>query len=162
MVWCDFSRQCLISISMGRPRHKMKKCVSMIRYETSISQFIRNVSIWLSRHGQLSNDIWSQFQIKIAVSVRPQLLFGSVHLYNFHCIPSSLVNGGFSNWSAYGACSKSCDAGTKARTRKCNNPAPAYGGGNCVGPTTQSTECKVRECPGGYCCYISVIFHNYR
>ena len=68
-----------------------------------------------------------------------------------HCIPSFSVNGGFSNWSAYGACSKSCGVGTKTRTRKCNNPAPAFGGANCVGATTQSVACKLRECQGGYC-----------
>ena len=87
-------------------------------------------------------------------------VFMDLSVYLYVCLPLISVNGGFSNWSAYGACSKSCGAGTKTRTRKCNNPAPAYGGANCVGDTTQSTACKFRECPGGYCCYVSVILHK--
>merc|ERR1719334_3060394 len=62
------------------------------------------------------------------------------------------VNGGFGAWSAYGACSTTCGAGTKKRIRQCNNPAPAHGGADCVGPTYETAACKVKECPvnGGW------------
>ncbi|XP_056009334.1 SCO-spondin-like, partial [Ostrea edulis] len=68
---------------------------------------------------------------------------------NTHNCP---IHGGFSSWSAWGACTKSCASGTKTRTRSCTNPAPAYGGNNCVGATSNSASCNTHNCPihGGY------------
>ncbi len=55
------------------------------------------------------------------------------------------INGG---WTDFGLCSKTCGGGTQSRT--CTNPAPANGGVNCVGDTTQS--CNTQACPidGGW------------
>jgi len=62
------------------------------------------------------------------------------------------VNGGFSEWSAYSTCSKSCGGGSKKRTRSCTNPAPANGGADCNGATVDEVECGTDLCPvnGGY------------
>uniref|UniRef100_A0A7M5TX24 Hemicentin-1 n=1 Tax=Clytia hemisphaerica TaxID=252671 RepID=A0A7M5TX24_9CNID len=57
------------------------------------------------------------------------------------------VNGGFSEWSSYGVCSKTCGGGTQERKRECNTPKPAHGGENCKGETQQSRTCKLKECP---------------
>lgn len=54
------------------------------------------------------------------------------------------VDGGWTGWSA---CSVSCGGGTQ--TRSCTNPAPANGGANCSGPSTQS--CNTQACAGS--CY---------
>eukprot|EP00112_Aurelia_sp_Birch-Aquarium-sp1_P004443 Seg1505.2 transcript_id=Seg1505.2/GoldUCD/mRNA.D3Y31 product=Hemicentin-1 protein_id=Seg1505.2/GoldUCD/D3Y31 len=58
------------------------------------------------------------------------------------------VNGGFSNYGAYGACNKVCGGGVKYRTRTCTNPKPAHGGKSCSGPTSQSASCNTHVCPG--------------
>ena len=58
-----------------------------------------------------------------------------------------LVDGGFSTWSSFGSCSKTCGYGQKERSRTCTNPAPAHGGDDCVGETSESMECKIKECP---------------
>ena len=34
------------------------------------------------------------------------------------------------------------------RSRSCNNPAPAFGGADCVGSAQQSQECNTEPCPG--------------
>lgn len=49
------------------------------------------------------------------------------------------VNGG---WTAWSACSASCNGGT--RTRSCNNPAPAFGGAPCSG--ADSEACNTQAC----------------
>ena len=47
-------------------------------------------------------------------------------------------------WSGFGACSKACDGGTQSRN--CSNPAPANGGNDCVGDSTNA--CNTQDCPG--------------
>ena len=58
------------------------------------------------------------------------------------------MNGGFSEFSAFGACSSTCGGGEQTRTRTCTNPAPANGGEDCVGDVSQSQACNQQACPG--------------
>lgn len=62
------------------------------------------------------------------------------------------IHGGFSEWSAFEECSKSCAGGVKIRTRECTNPSPKYGGKTCVGVYTNTAACNTHHCPidGGY------------
>jgi len=53
--------------------------------------------------------------------------------------PPPPVNGG---WSAWSACSASCNGGTM--TRSCNNPAPAFGGAPCSGAGSEA--CNTQAC----------------
>eukprot|EP00112_Aurelia_sp_Birch-Aquarium-sp1_P003667 Seg1413.5 transcript_id=Seg1413.5/GoldUCD/mRNA.D3Y31 product=Hemicentin-1 protein_id=Seg1413.5/GoldUCD/D3Y31 len=57
------------------------------------------------------------------------------------------VDGKYSSWLAYSACSKSCGGGVKIRKRLCNNPRPANGGRHCSGPSSQSMACNIHKCP---------------
>ncbi|XP_057299773.1 coadhesin-like [Hydractinia symbiolongicarpus] len=63
------------------------------------------------------------------------------------------VNGGYTDWTEWTACSISCGKGTKSRDRECTNPKPFSGGSDCnaLGPAHESSECEI-ECPvnGGY------------
>ena len=70
-----------------------------------------------------------------------------------------LVDGGFGQWSSYGACSETCGEGEQSRSRKCDNPSPAHGGDDCVGEDDQIRECKVKECPGRFYICTSIILH---
>merc|ERR1711872_479715 len=66
------------------------------------------------------------------------------------CPPRSppSVDGGWSPWEK-GACSVTCGApGTITKTRKCNNPAPKYGGEYCHGEDTQIDQCDYGPCSG--------------
>jgi len=56
------------------------------------------------------------------------------------------VNGGYTKWSSFGACSKTCDAGVQVRSRSCTNPSPKHGGKSCSGAAKDSRPCKVRDC----------------
>jgi len=56
----------------------------------------------------------------------------------------SAIDGGWSDWGACSAETCGCEG---VQTRYCNNPFPAYGGADCVGPDTQS--CSASACPSG-------------
>jgi hypothetical protein len=56
------------------------------------------------------------------------------------------INGGWSGYGGWGGCSKTCDGGTKYRSRSCTNPSPAHGGAGCSGGTTDSTSCNTQAC----------------
>ena len=58
------------------------------------------------------------------------------------------VDGGWSAWTSFGSCSKTCNGGTKLRTRSCSNPAPAHGGNPCTGSASDSSSCNAQACPG--------------
>ncbi|XP_068730538.1 coadhesin-like isoform X2 [Montipora capricornis] len=64
------------------------------------------------------------------------------------------VNGGYSEWSQFSFCTKSCGKGTRFRIRVCNNPVPKFGGLNCsvLGAEKQTVQCNSFPCPvdGGY------------
>jgi semaphorin 5 len=50
-------------------------------------------------------------------------------------------HGGWTAWSAFSACSKTCDVGMKHRKRTCGNPTPAFGGEGCIGRDVDSQYC---------------------
>ena len=57
------------------------------------------------------------------------------------------VDGGWSEWSSYGRCSRTCGGGRQIRTRLCNNPQPKNNGSTCSGYNSQSRECNAAGCP---------------
>lgn len=65
---------------------------------------------------------------------------------NTHACP---IDGGYSEWSTFGACSATCGNGLKRRTRFCNSPPPQYGGMDCsiIGPAQETRVCFIKLCP---------------
>ncbi|XP_068740870.1 A disintegrin and metalloproteinase with thrombospondin motifs adt-1-like isoform X2 [Montipora capricornis] len=61
-------------------------------------------------------------------------------------VKSCTVDGRWSVWSLWSACSKTCGNGTKTRTRHCSNPPPQHGGKHCKGPSEQTKNC-LNKCP---------------
>ena len=64
------------------------------------------------------------------------------------------IDGGYTSWSEFSQCSRSCGNGTARRTRQCANPVPQFGGHNCskFGSDIDFKRCYLRPCPinGGY------------
>ncbi|XP_074627228.1 uncharacterized protein LOC141885237 isoform X4 [Acropora palmata] len=57
------------------------------------------------------------------------------------------VNGSWSAWSSWQACSATCGDGLQVRSRVCENPRPTNGGYSCEGDATEVKPCTVRRCP---------------
>ena len=62
------------------------------------------------------------------------------------------VDGQYGNWSLNSTCNVSCGDGFETWSRKCNNPAPKYGGRNCrhLGEAVEHTPCTKKPCVGKY------------
>ena len=56
------------------------------------------------------------------------------------------VDGGWSEWSRFAGCTKSCGGGSKSRTRECNEPSPSDGGADCPGKYFENLECNTEQC----------------
>jgi len=69
----------------------------------------------------------------------------------------SVVNGGWSIWSNWTSCSKSCGTGSQERSRSCTNPTPRYGGKSCQGASGQKQVCNNQSCPGEKYCILRIV-----
>uniref|UniRef100_A0A8C6W6E8 ADAM metallopeptidase with thrombospondin type 1 motif 14 n=1 Tax=Nannospalax galili TaxID=1026970 RepID=A0A8C6W6E8_NANGA len=72
-----------------------------------------------------------------------------------HCIWKSSEqtygqDGGWSSWTKFGSCSRSCGGGVRSRSRSCDNPPPAYGGRLCSGSMFEYQICNSEDCPGPF------------
>lgn len=60
------------------------------------------------------------------------------------------VDGGYTEWSDWGACSASCGGGTQSHTRQCTQPSPDQGGQNCteqgLGSASGTQACNDHSC----------------
>ena len=64
--------------------------------------------------------------------------------------PFVLVNGRWSAWLSWGACSRTCGGGAQRRLRTCTNPPPRNGGASCSGGRFQTRQCNSIGCPGTF------------
>ena len=59
------------------------------------------------------------------------------------------VNGGYSMWSQWTLCTKTCGGGTRVRERTCTDPPPAGNGKGCahLGGPEEQEKCNEDACP---------------
>ena len=60
-----------------------------------------------------------------------------------------VVNGGWSDFGAWGECNAACGDGQQERSRTCTNPPPAHGGAECSGSSIEFRSCNNGPCKGG-------------
>ncbi|XP_046851347.1 SCO-spondin-like [Xenia sp. Carnegie-2017] len=73
----------------------------------------------------------------------------AVHMKEKYQLNCDGVNGGFTEWSQPGACSKTCGKGISYQTRSCSNPKPSLNGRACVGESERLHPfwCNSQSCP---------------
>ena len=57
------------------------------------------------------------------------------------------VDGGWSAWTDWGACTVTCGTGSQERIHTCTNPPPANGGVICSGVPAETQPCATDPCP---------------
>jgi len=70
----------------------------------------------------------------------------SMRMELYGCARDS-IDGGFSDWSEWSACSLPCGGGTRKRVRTCTNPPQQYGGKDCQGLREMFETCHTEDCP---------------
>ena len=71
-------------------------------------------------------------------------------------------DGHWGRWSSWTDCTQSCGQGMRTRTRACEDPAPKYGGKDCVGTHTDSMECFVKPCGLGKFLHLFLNYNDKR
>ncbi|XP_046853902.1 A disintegrin and metalloproteinase with thrombospondin motifs adt-1-like [Xenia sp. Carnegie-2017] len=61
-----------------------------------------------------------------------------------------ITRAGWTDWSWWKICSKSCGKGVESRYRRCINPPPTSGGLKCSGKSNETKFCNDCPCPGNY------------
>lgn len=61
--------------------------------------------------------------------------------------PECKRDGGWSNWSSWTDCTKTCESGSRSRDRLCTNPPVEPGGKDCPGNRTDVEICNPSKCP---------------
>ena len=73
------------------------------------------------------------------------------HLVIFPLVSSVPVNGGFTQWSAWTDCTKTCGGGSQTRTRICTSPVTLNGGTDCSAASAETRACNTGSCGGNVC-----------
>ncbi|KAK0136944.1 A disintegrin and metalloproteinase with thrombospondin motifs 7 [Merluccius polli] len=70
--------------------------------------------------------------------------------FSGECVPTGhrpeSVNGGWSAWSEWTSCSRTCGMGVLSAHRDCVNPVPKYGGNYCLGERRRYRTCNKTPC----------------
>lgn len=106
---------------------------------------------------------------RCGVEQRPALVSMTHHTipgkhFYMHSVLSSLytftpaVDCGWSEWTAWSACSRTCDVGIRRRYRSGTNPAPAFGGRACEGDRIGLDTCSITPCFGTVITWLKTIY----
>lgn len=146
LFWCCISKRipAFLLVRIRKQHGKLE-----VRY-LNIAFFKKDYSLQFIQSWGVPTGIlafWQEFKVDLIRKVRFFKLNNKLLMSFFLC---TLVNGGFSEWSDFSPCSMMCGEGAMIRRRSCNNPAPANGGDDCVGPYHELKPCKLKECPGKF------------
>ncbi|CAF4070391.1 unnamed protein product [Rotaria sp. Silwood2] len=119
-------------------------------------------SAW-SKWGPCSSTCGSGTQIQTRSCTKPLPSYGGsycvgspINITSCNSTQPCPINGNWSTWTSFSACSGTCGNGESSRMRVCSNPAPANGGQQC-----QGTSVEIQNCSTGIDCPIDGIWGNW-
>ena len=72
------------------------------------------------------------------------------------------VDGLWTSWGPWGSCSVSCGDGLQIRERNCSEPAPKFGGRECLGFINETQSCySGTPCPSKLTTIYGVSFYSW-
>ena len=92
----------------------------------------------------VESSVRERTQILKLVLVHHALVNIFYNVQNKLCV--MLVDGGWSEWTGWSQCTKTCGTGTQQISRKCNDPVPQHGGHDCGADNSQSRDCNKLPC----------------
>ena len=95
--------------------------------------------------------VWISINFVTQLFLRP-LCRGNIWKSTFCCF-FHLVDGGYTDWTPWTSCGKSCEGGTRVRNRFCTKPPPSNNGQPCSGASYQKENCNTQPCPGESPCF---------
>ena len=71
------------------------------------------------------------------------------------------VNGGWTEWTLWTTCTKTCGSGSTMRNRTCTNPSTTYGGMDCKGTGDELILCNTNRCLGEFRVETKTLFFHH-
>ncbi|XP_028290490.1 SCO-spondin [Gouania willdenowi] len=108
-------------------------------------------SVW-TPWGQCSRSCGAGLQSRYRFCPSPQHLCTGHHREDRVCLNAACDrDGGWSPWTPWSSCSKSCGRGVRSRRRSCDSPSPEGGGSYCEGLRAEVSVCNPDHCPVAPC-----------
>ena len=156
------SKQTIKQASIQKDKKSVSQSVSQSVNQSinqSIKQSIKQTNKRTNKHTNKQELVLVKLLLSVSTTSKTckSVPVSKSGFYIASCFRSP-VDGGYSSWSAWNACTVSCGGGTRTRTRACNNPAPRNGGKTCsargLGNDKETQACNKQGCPGEYdvCC----------
>ena len=159
------NRSCVTWHLRIRVRLKVKWETWWLKLQVFRKECTKFVTWWMSTINNKNKDLTTERR------VYPQVRYSSLRYFPFFLIHHreycsfdwinlgtfcwcsifsccNLVHGGWSRWSGWTSCTKSCGTGSQERFRGCTNPRPKHGGRLCTGQTRDKRNCNKKQCPG--------------
>lgn len=150
--WLVARRSSLRSFSVRRssPMAPLSSCVVAAMCQCVFFFFCRSIAL-VSRMTVMNLNSVEKAYLHLSVALLCNSFVTVKNTFDttfFLFLCFSTVPGNWSSWGDWSPCSKTCGNGTITRTRTCDNPAPAYGGTDCVGAANMTKDCLDQLCPG--------------
>ena len=116
----------------------------------NINSSFKRIKIVLSLSLSSSSSSSSTSTLLLLLILLLYLLLLLLLLLKMYFLLYLVDDGGYSEWSSWSQCSKTCGDGRHSRSRSCTNPPPSPGGKDCsqLGPDTEYEDCSDGGCPG--------------
>ena len=132
----------------GKPCGPTQETGSCAFFECAQDCAIQPWTPWTSCSASCGGGSQSRSRVNTAARFGGRACPSAVQTRDCNAFPCP-IDGGWTDWGAWGACSASCEGGEQARVRRCASPAPEFGGKDCdARHNADNRSCNMHLC---YC-----------